>query len=60
MNSDKLFKNVLLAFIFFFIGRFIVLQMGNVGYWIVAGLVIAFYVAWFILGRYRSSIEKEE
>jgi hypothetical protein len=60
MNSENILVNILLAFIFFFIGRFIVLQMGNIGYWIIGGLVIVIYVAWYFQGKFRSSTEKDD
>jgi len=55
MKIKKLIRSILLAFLFFFIGRFIVLQMGEIGYWIVGGLVIAFYVVWYFWGRWSKN-----
>ena len=51
MRGNNLLRNILLAFLFFFIGRLIVLQMGDFGYWAVGGLVIAFYIVWFFMRR---------
>ena len=53
MRSNNLLRNILLAFLFFFIGRVIVLQMGELGYWVVGGLVVVFYVVWYFWGRGR-------
>jgi hypothetical protein len=53
MRNTNLLRNILLAFIFFFIGRFLIIQMGMTGYWVVGGLVVAFYVAWYLLGWRR-------
>ena len=41
-------KYLVLAFLFFALGRLIVIQMGSMGVWIVLLLVIAFYVVWWI------------
>lgn len=51
MKSKNLARNIILGFIFFFLGRFIVLQMGTIGVWIIIGLVIVFYVSWYFLRK---------
>jgi len=51
MRNQNLVRNIILAFVFFFIGRVIVYQMGNTGIWIVFGLVAASYFGWWIFKR---------
>jgi hypothetical protein len=51
MWNQKLLRNILLAFLFFAIGRVLVIQMGNNGVYIILGLVGAFYLGWWLLRR---------
>ena len=51
MQTQKLARNIVLAFVFFAIGRLIVMQMGNTGIWLVFGLVVIFYTAWWFFRR---------
>jgi hypothetical protein len=44
---SPIFRNLILIFIFFAIGRILVLQMGANGSWIIIGGVIIFYVIWW-------------
>ncbi len=53
MGKSTLARNILLAFVFFFIGRFLVQQMGDTGFFVILGLVAAFYVSWWFLRRKR-------
>ena len=50
-------QSITIALIFFVVGRLMVIQMGDLAIWIVAGLLIVFYVVWWIL--YRRSKRKE-
>ena len=40
-------RNLILIFIFFAIGRILVVQMGSDGSWIIIGGVIIFYAVWW-------------
>ena len=51
MQKTTLVRNILLAFVFFFIGRYLVSQMGASGVIIILGLVAAFYLAWWFLRK---------
>ena len=53
MGKQTLVRNIILAFVFFAIGRFIVLQMGDTGVWVIIGLVAAFYFGWWFIRRPR-------
>jgi hypothetical protein len=44
---SPILRNLILIFIFFAIGRILVLQMGANGSWIIIGGVIIFYVIWW-------------
>ena len=44
---SPILRNLILIFLFFTIGRFLVLQMGTNGSWIIIGGVIVFYVVWW-------------
>lgn len=54
MRKSTLAGNIVLAFVFFFIGRYLVHQMGQTGFFIIIGLVAAFYLGWWFLQRKRS------
>ena len=49
-----LIKSLIIALIFFVLGRLIVIQMGTAGMWLTVGLVVVFYTAWWILYRRRT------
>ncbi len=51
MGKSTLARNILLAFVFFFIGRYLVQQMGDAGLLVILGLVAAFYLGWWLLQR---------
>ncbi|GAB4578286.1 MAG: hypothetical protein Fur0022_10200 [Anaerolineales bacterium] len=40
-------RNLIIVFLFFVIGRFLVVQLGANGSWIVIGGVIIFYIVWW-------------
>ena len=47
LQIGRFFKSVLIAFIFFFGGRYLIELFGDYGYWvIIIGLVI-FYAVWW-------------
>jgi len=51
MPKIKIFpivKSLIAALLFFVLGRLIVMQLGTVGIWIVAVLVIGFYAIWWV------------
>ena len=41
-------QSFIIAMIFFVLGRLMVIQMGTLGVWIVAILVIVFYTVWWV------------
>ena len=51
MRNQNIARNILLGFLFFFIGRYIVSQMGDTGVWIIIGLVVIFYTGWWYFQR---------
>ncbi len=51
MRNQNIFRNIALAFLFFLIGRVIVFKMGNTGIYIIFGLVISFYLGWWLIHR---------
>jgi hypothetical protein len=50
-------KNVAIALAFFVVGRWIYIQMGTTGIWVIAFLLVAFYAVWWTL--YRRSKRKK-
>ena len=44
-------KSVAIAMVFFVLGRLMVIQLGTLGVWITAILVIVFYAIWWV--RYQ-------
>lgn len=44
-------KSITIAMLFFVVGRLMVMQMGSLGIWIVAGLLVVFYIAWWMMYR---------
>ena len=57
INIIPIIQSITIALIFFALGRLMVIQMGNLGIWIVAGLLIIFYVVWWII--YQRGKRKE-
>lgn len=49
-------RNLLIVFVFFAIGRLLVLRMGGNGAWIIVGGVFVFYVVWWV--NYRRNKKK--
>ena len=47
MKKTNYLRNIILAFLLFFIGQGIVSQLGDVGIWIIAGFVVIFYIVWW-------------
>jgi hypothetical protein len=48
MKILPIIKNIVIVFLFFALGRLMVVQMGTLGVWIVAALVIVFYAIWWV------------
>jgi Flp pilus assembly protein TadB len=48
MNKTPLLRNILLAFVLFFVGQLLVYQLGVAGSWVIIGGVVVFYAWWFI------------
>jgi hypothetical protein len=44
-------RSVAIALIFFSLGRLLVIQLGNTGYWVIGILLGLFYVGWWVLFR---------
>jgi hypothetical protein len=53
MQKFTLIGNIVLAFVFFFIGRYLVQQMGQAGFLFILGLVAAFYLGWWYWRKKR-------
>jgi 4-hydroxybenzoate polyprenyltransferase len=51
MNKPSLLRNILLAFVLFFVGQFLVYQLGVAGSWLIVGGVVIFYAWWFFQRR---------
>jgi hypothetical protein len=48
--------NIIIAFVFFAVGRLVVIQLGDIGIWIIVISVIVFYAIWWV--RYQRSKRK--
>jgi hypothetical protein len=44
-------RSILIAMVFFVLGRIIMLQMGSNGIWLIAVLLVVFYFGWWVLFR---------
>lgn len=54
---SPLVRSIAIALLFFVVGRWIYIQMGTTGIWVIALLLVAFYAIWYAL--YRRSKRKK-
>jgi len=47
MKNPNYFRNILLAFLLFFVGQVLVSQLGNMGIGIILVGVVIFYIFWW-------------
>ncbi len=47
MKTPNYFRNILLAFLLFFVGQFLVSQLGNWGVGVILVGVVIFYAVWW-------------
>lgn len=46
-------QSIIVALVFFAIGRFIAIQLDDVGRWVIYAALIIFYAAWWVFYRRR-------
>ncbi len=51
IKLPPLVRNLAIALIFFILGRWIYIQMGVTGIWVIAILLVVFYTGWWALFR---------
>jgi len=47
MKPPNYLRNILLAFLLFFIGQLLIQTLGTLGTWVILGGVILFYIVWW-------------
>jgi len=53
IEFGPLIRTIVIALVFFAIGRFIVMQTQDLGRWIIFGGLIIFYAVWWIMYQNR-------
>ena len=54
INLLPILKSVIIALVFFTLGRMLTQSLGWAGIWVTVSLLVIFYAAWWWLGRRKS------
>ena len=57
MKPPNYLRNIILAFVLFFIAQLLVRYLGNYGTWVIIGGVILYYVIWW--RKYQAGKNKD-
>jgi len=55
VNVNALIKSIAIALVFFVVGRWIVIQMGDNGIWAIVIMLVVFYAGWWVLYQRNKS-----
>jgi len=58
MMKTNYLRNILLAFLLFFVGQFLIRYLGDYGTWLILGGVVIFYIVWW--KRYQEDKNKNK
>ena len=58
MKKTNYLRNIILAFLLFFMGQLLIRYMGDYGTWLILGGVVIFYFVWW--KRYQEDKNKDK